>query len=1058
MSGTVITFYSYKGGVGRTQALANVGTLLSVWGFRVLCIDWDLEAPGLHRYFERWLTDRDAEGLVDLITEHGAGKVADWRRCVQTISFSQETKKRASLDFLPAGRFDAGYVERLQALNWDVLYRERHLGEWIEALRTDWKEEYDFILIDSRTGITDLGGICTIQLPDILVLLFTANQQSLDGVLDVAHRAAAHQGHLPFDRTSLPCVPVPTRFESRVELEIAKEWLEVFATRLIPLYRHWLAASVEPRQLLDVLRLPYVPYWSFGEKMPVLDEGTREPESLGYALATLTALLVHQLDQTELLVAKRDDFVDAALDSGAAARRTRDGLVAAEGGVAVSGIMRGDFVYIQSGGPRSFVDEAALRNAYLSSIVARSRGVPIGAIDRSATAESNLNVEAIYTPLATRTPETGEHTSRFQSALAQLNLRPRLVLLGEPGSGKSTFAKFLALCMAGEALDLPGVNLRRLTDPLPGDSADTETWDHGALLPVWISLRDFAAQGIAVPGEPGTAQQIWTYIERDLTSSGLGEYAQILRGHLLSQGVLLILDGLDEVPEAEARRNQVLEAIEGFTTIFAQCRVLVTCRTYAYRNQGWRLQGFSEAELAPFDADRISHFSHRWYVHAAALGLVNPGAAAALANLFVRGILASDRLLALAERPLLLTLMASLHTSRGGDLPEKRVELYEAAVDLMFNAWEGTQVTRDVRGELTLRQPGFSDFLKVDRGALRHALEDVAYEVHARQADLVGTSDINEVELVMKLMRLTRNSEASLTRLLDYLQNRSGLLVPRGQGVYAFPHRTFQEYLAACYLTRESFPDELAQLARTDPHRWREVALLAGAKAARGTSVAVWFLAETLCYLEPDDRDTELEDAWGALIAGELVAESANLDQISGLHLFRLNRIRAWLVHLLREERLPPTERALAGRTLAILGDPRSEVMTVDSMAFVSVPAGPFLMGGGAKDAQASENERPQHAVDLPYEYRAASYPVTVAQYREYLEAVGAKAYEESEGLNGATNTPIVGVSWYQAIAFCNWLTLRWHESGQLEHDLRVALPSEVEWEKAARGSDGRPC
>ncbi len=57
--GTIITFYSYKGGVGRTFALANIAALLSTWGYKVLCIDWDLEAPGLHFYFQSWMNARN---------------------------------------------------------------------------------------------------------------------------------------------------------------------------------------------------------------------------------------------------------------------------------------------------------------------------------------------------------------------------------------------------------------------------------------------------------------------------------------------------------------------------------------------------------------------------------------------------------------------------------------------------------------------------------------------------------------------------------------------------------------------------------------------------------------------------------------------------------------------------------------------------------------------------------------------------------------------------------------------------------------------------------------
>jgi len=1032
VSGTVITFYSYKGGVGRTQALANVGTLLSGWGYRVLCVDWDLEAPGLHRYFDRWLSVHDSEGLVELITEHGAGKETDWRRRIQRISFPQESADRATLDFLSAGRFDEGYVERLQALNWEALYRERHFGEWIEALRADWKEEYDFVLIDSRTGITDLGGICTIQLPDILVLLFTASHQSLDGVLDVARRASERQGHLPFDRSSLPCVPIPTRFEGRVELEIAKEWLETFATRLDPLYRAWLAKGVEPRQLLDVLRLPSVPYWSFGEKMPVLDEGVREPESLGYALATLAALLAHELDQTEVLVTNRDDFVEAA--------RGRDLVELTRSSIAEEDVDVGAV-------------DTELHRAYLSSVVARTQPVPLSAIVPSVVTDGDrwLSVEAIYTPLLTIAPEDGRVTSRFLSAVAQLNLHPRLVLLGEPGSGKSTFARFLALCMAGETLDLPGANLRRLASSIPESSAqEEEAWDHGALLPVWISLRDFAARGLPASGERTTAQQLWSYIEEDLNATGLGEYSPLLRRHLLSQGGLLILDGLDEVPEAESRREQVRQSIESFVRSFDRCRVLVTCRTYAYQNQGWRLPGFAEAVLAPFDEDQINHFIHRWFARAAALDLLRPEDAAERADRLLRGILGSDRLRELAEQPLLLSLMPSLFEWRGGNLPERREELYAEVVELLLYTWEVRRVTL-VAGTSIDGRSSLDEFLKIGPEPVLAALQELAYEAHA-QAGALGTGDIAQSRLIERLLKSSRTPELRPALLIDYLQGRAGLLEPRGMGVYAFTHRAIQEYLAACYLMMsESFPDQLAELARADPLRWQEVALLAGARVARGVSSAVWPLAEALCWREPEDPEAGIEDAWGALIAGQLVTESADLERISRPNRVKLDRTRRWLVRLLHEDRrLPAAERCLAGRSLANLGDPRPEVTTVDGMAFCQVPAGPFQMGS------AYPGELPAHIVEIPHGFWIGRFPVTVAQYREFAEASG-YAPAEPTCLQGRQNHPVVLVSWQDALTFCTWLTKRWREAGRLQATESVMLPSEAEWEKAACGYEHRP-
>lgn len=96
---------------------------------------------------------------------------------------------KGRLDFIPAGSDDDTYVRLVQELDWAELY-ERGFGEFLEECRRRWKDMYDFVLIDSRTGITDMGGICTAQLPEILVMLFTANEQSLRGTVNVARRAA----------------------------------------------------------------------------------------------------------------------------------------------------------------------------------------------------------------------------------------------------------------------------------------------------------------------------------------------------------------------------------------------------------------------------------------------------------------------------------------------------------------------------------------------------------------------------------------------------------------------------------------------------------------------------------------------------------------------------------------------------------------------------------------------------------------------------------------------------------------------------------------------------
>lgn len=753
--------------------------------------------------------------------------------------------------------------------------------------------------------------------------------------------------------------------------------------------------------------------------------------------------------------------------------------------------------YVQ---PGPGADAPTLRAAFLHRLVCQTEGLALSGIDPALAhdREASLRLDAVYTALLTssseeviarKRPEEGSaDRPRLLSALALLDREPRFVLLGDPGSGKSTFVSFVALCLAGEALGRPDVNLKLLRSPLPEEEdvrprrgkqgkPKLQSWRHEALLPVRVVLRDFAAMGLPKLGEEATARHLWDFLERDLRAGGLSEYMPHLKEELLTKGGLVLFDGLDEVPEAETRRRQILQAVESFCQGLGKCRVLLTSRTYAYRHQEWKLLGFAEGELAPFSRGQIRWFISRWYSQMATLGRLPEEDARGRAVLLERAVFTGDRLLGLARRPLLLTLMASLHAWRGGSLPERREELYANAVDLLLDVWEKQRVRFDARGEPMLPQPSLSEFLNAGRDKVRSVLEELACECHGAQAGTAGTADLSEKDLVAGLLRVSRNPGTRPGLLVEFLRDRAGLLESRGVGLYTFPHRTFQEYLAACHLTGERWwPDRLAELARADPERWREVLLLAGAKAARGAVPSVWQLAEALCWREPDAPDSDLADCWGAHLAAQAVAESASLSQVSPANRPKLERLRRWLVYLLGDSRFAATERALAGRTLAKLGDPRFDpdrwfLPRDPLLGFVEVPAGSFRMGS-LKD-EGFEDEQPQHEVVLPAFYMAR-YPVTAQQISAFVTDSSHKL-QDPRALEGFSNHPVVFVSWLEALNYCRWLGEKLKQEaaerlarggcqaeprelweGLASGRLVVSLPSEAEWEKAARGVDGR--
>lgn len=325
--GRVYTFYSYKGGVGRTMALANVAVLLAQWGHRVLCVDWDLEAPGLDRYLLGRRGRASTLGLVDYIAAFAVDDAPDWRD-YRTIV---EPEPGVCLDLIHAGRDDEDFLRRMQAIDWEDLYADKDLGYAIEAMRDQWVDEYDFVLIDSRTGINDVSGICTVQLPDEMVVLFTANSQSFDGVLTVIERAERQRDKLPVDRPRMFIIPLVCRFELRVEYEEARRWLDEFEERLRPHLERWVEPD-EVGEVLTYLRIPYVPYWSFGERLAVLKADAGDPDDISYGYRTVAALLVRGLQVFSELRTNREQTLSRARGTPAEPETVIDLLMIGESG------------------------------------------------------------------------------------------------------------------------------------------------------------------------------------------------------------------------------------------------------------------------------------------------------------------------------------------------------------------------------------------------------------------------------------------------------------------------------------------------------------------------------------------------------------------------------------------------------------------------------------------------------------------------------------------------------------------------------------------------------
>ncbi|MEI8131898.1 MAG: SUMF1/EgtB/PvdO family nonheme iron enzyme [Leptolinea sp.] len=639
-------------------------------------------------------------------------------------------------------------------------------------------------------------------------------------------------------------------------------------------------------------------------------------------------------------------------------------------------------------------------------------------------------------------------------------------------------------------------------------------WEEGErnILPVKVILRHFwrwlENQHITQPSEC----TLFDYIKYDLDSCKLEEAVDLLAERLEEGKAMLLLDGLDEIPTGAARRL-ILDAVTLFTNRYKTCRFLVTCRVLSYQKAAWKLPAydFPELTLAKFNPQQIEDFIHAWYREVAQKWEKSEADVASLQVALKREIRRSY-LKNLSPIPLLLTIMALVNTVYGA-LPGTKALLYKRCVDILL--WEWEQKRFSEVGHL----PRLSELLQQAgrvQSDLLVCLAKLAYQAHTswRDKNRESLAEISVKDLQWTLCELHPQKSLTWTEeMLDCIRERAGLLLDQGEDTFTFPHRSFQEYLAGVHLARQrNFVSESLKLLEQGDY-WRETVLYAVGCLVNNNQQyePPAYLVEKLCPERGEDTERAWQNIW---MAGRVVLEmGANRlqDEADGKNL--LERLRSRLAELLEQAALTSVERAAAGDVLSVLGDPRFDAacfhlpLTYRAKAepffgLLEIPSGKFTMGSreGDKGAYDSEYGNPGQLI-MPYRYWMGRYPVSVVQYSRFIKCGGYDndawwseiawswrngnwdSQVEDEKLKNFlarrptelryqpigwqeqqvyANHPVVGVSWFEARAYCQWLDSRLRqklaESNRppLPDDYEIRLPTEAEWEKAARHADDR--
>ncbi len=658
----------------------------------------------------------------------------------------------------------------------------------------------------------------------------------------------------------------------------------------------------------------------------------------------------------------------------------------------------------------------------------------------------------------------------------------RVVILGEPGAGKTTLLDYLNLVFCGE---IPSAIPSALGNPLP----------------VYVRLREVSKE---------TSLLNLITAPRLMQRSPTGFFDRFLG----TGKCVVMLDGLDEVLDDEMHES-VSRQIDQVINSYPDNWYIITCRVAGWRGQ---IKGFRIYEARPFDENDIRGFITAWYrevlrsdeldkivgsadertrreIETRALQAANQQADALWDSLR-----RNSGLMRVARTPLILSLITLVHYARQAELPKGRAMLYQRCLEILLEEWD--------MAEKRLRLP--------DAPSLQDKLltmKTIAF--HFQENDILEMNAQGLHTLVEPLLG-SLSVKTSAKSLIEHIYQRSGILVETAIGRYGFAHRALQDYLVASHIS-ESFNDALlVKHAGEEP--WDEIiriaiGLVKPAKRAetllralleknedRSLTLAGWSLNEDI-QIQPGLRQqivTGLQTRMNTLLAGNLSGEafsrltsalistdqpaferfltSALDGQDTALQERVLNllpelnpqdspRFVPLLYRLISSQHMAAAPAALALSRLPIVPDAETwqvlaqaragkqeqlrqaatwawcEFGRFQELRLVKVPAGEFIMGSNPQtDRFAQDDEQPQHTLYLPT-YYIGKTPVTVAQYRTFLQESGYNL-KDKNGLSAPANQPITSVTWYDALAYAV--------------HYGMSLPSEAEWEKGARGVDGR--
>jgi formylglycine-generating enzyme required for sulfatase activity len=697
-------------------------------------------------------------------------------------------------------------------------------------------------------------------------------------------------------------------------------------------------------------------------------------------------------------------------------------------------------------------------NSFINSLVGDVQAVIDGIVEDN---EYNKNRPLIYSPIW-----QNQKIKNFYNleAIDAISIFDHIVIIGGPGSGKSTFAKHLVLSMIMPQLD-PKSSINYINS--------LKKWPHGYFIPIYIELRIFALSSY------------FPDITNDITYLNLLEFVKnvllkndeilfkIIIENLQKGNILFVLDGIDEIPiplnipnSEQLRRRQLQTLIRSLCIQFPKCKMVVTSRPYAYSD--WVFNDFQTIFLSSLNDNQKHKLAKNIFQNA--YPILDSEVLKKNVSMFLDSIteISSD----LTNHPLFFTLLSLLYY--GGEangrkgLPTKRGTLLHKNIKLLLGVW-----TQKRRQGISI-----NELLGCSEEELYERIERIAYRVHCKSDNNSDNLAIDLDIILVELFSLGKHTNPH--EVLTFITQVAGILISPSVGVYKFAHRMFQEFMTASYLSKQS-QLSITKTITEHPMYWKEViSLLGDIYYETGRYHDIWGLIDALiCYNRKSQLDAK--QVYFIYLASDLYYSQSlfSLEQTS----YQSNisvRLKEHIKKILQTiDCVPPNLKVFCASVLAIIGDDRLGVglnnNLIPEIFWCSIPTCKVQIGTTEIQMESIKKhswslgwqftrEIPAFEIDVK-EFLISRFLVTQIQFNAFIIADDGyynDIWWYSESLlwrNQATppskmvsiaesNLPIVGVRWFEAVAFCNWLSFK---TGK-----KIRLPNEIEWETAARGTDGR--